>query len=54
MAANLLSTEVNMIGLLQDHVELADLLWYLPAVEELQCTNTSFCHVPTKGIQLLL
>jgi hypothetical protein len=35
MAANLLAAEVNVIGLLQDDVELADLLWQLPAAEQL-------------------
>jgi len=35
MAANLLTAEVYVIWLLQDDVELADLLWHLPATEQL-------------------
>ena len=35
MAANLLPAEINVIWLLQDNVELADLIWHLSAAEQL-------------------
>ena len=45
MAADFLPAEVDVVGFLQDDVELADFLWHLSATEQLQhATHSSFCH----------
>lgn len=41
VSPDLFAAEVNMMGFLQDHVELADLLRHLSAPEELESTNIS-------------
>jgi hypothetical protein len=47
MAADLLATEVNVVRPLQNNVELANLVWRLPAAEELQHAHLCCCHIST-------